>query len=61
MCDMGTGMAEPEGQGEGLADQLTLSEPGRAGSAHHINTRPPPHRFSELPPSLGEEEVDRDK
>ena len=25
-----------------LADQLTLSEPGRADSVHHITTRPPP-------------------
>ena len=33
-----------------LANQLTLSQPGRADYAHHITTRP--SRFSNLPPSL---------
>ena len=33
-----------------MADQVTLSQPGRADYAHHITT--PPSRFSNLPPSL---------
>ena len=37
-------MAEPRGQGERakvLADQLTLSEPGRTDSANYIISAPP--------------------
>ena len=33
-----------------LADQLTLSQPGRADYAHHINTGTP--GFSDLPTAL---------
>ena len=38
------------GEGQILADQLTLSEPGGADYAHHINTGSP--GFSDLPTAL---------
>ena len=41
------GMAEPGGQI--LANQLNLSQPGGADSAHQITTRPPDFRSSSIP------------
>ena len=56
------GLSEQEWQGGGmgmahhiLADQLTLSEPGRADYAHHSNNGT--HRFSDLPTALQRSKV----